>query len=585
MVERYQEVLATDPAATRATFIVAAGAPPSTGSPPDCLPAAIFRNASDAWLLADRRASVVRVNAAAAALLGSDLAGRPLADVIAGDPDDGVADAIIGAVRHGTTGSAQVRLSCCGRWHLAIAFPHEDGVAVLLHDVHDHREAEARARFAALTDALTGLPNRPALYDCLRGLLGRRDTSVSALFIDLDRFKRVNDSFGHEAGDELLREASRRLRDNADERDFVARISGDEFVFATTRPPDALEALASRLLMALSAPLVIQGFEVSVGGSIGIATADAADSIPDLLRKADLAMYLAKTTGRNRYRVYSRAIALGARERVQTETLLRRAVRRHKLDLWVQPKFRADTGGMVDCEVLVRWPHPERGLLLPEEFIGVAADSSLIIELGDFVLEEAVRRLSRWRRDGAPDLCLSVNVHERQLLDDGFVRHVDSVLRRWGVPAVALGLEISERSFITDPRRAHDVIRDAASLGLRISIDDFGSGYFNLVSLRELPIRRLQLDRALVSRLQGDAASREVVVAAVAMAHAMGIEVLAKGVENEAQLAWLRDQRCDGIQGFLTARPMPVSALPEFLAAERARREVAAPVLPLATTR
>lgn len=319
MVERHQEVLATDPVATRATFTVAAGASPSTASPPDCLPAAIFRSASDAWLLADRRASVVRVNAAAAALLGPDLTGRPLADVIAGDPDEGVADAIVAAVRHGTSGSAQVRLSCCGRWHLAIAFPHEDGVAVLLHDVHDHREAEARARFAALTDALTGLPNRPALYECLRALLGRRDASVSALFIDLDRFKRVNDQWGHLAGDETLRAVASALRSSLREGDVLVRYGGDEFcALLPSTDLGAAHAAADRVRDAVRAVVVDEGSSLRLGASVGIATTGDLrdeDGAEVLVRLADRASLAAKRHGGDRVfeagSVEARSVAWG----------------------------------------------------------------------------------------------------------------------------------------------------------------------------------------------------------------------------------------------------------------------------------
>jgi diguanylate cyclase (GGDEF)-like protein/PAS domain S-box-containing protein len=446
-------------------------------------------------------------------------------------------------------------------------------------DVTAQREAAEALSQLALHDPLTALPNRTLFMDRLGQALcrlDRRHRVLAVLFVDLDRFKTINDRLGHAAGDEVLTAVGGRLREVLRPEDTVARLGGDEFVVLCEDLDDDRAALrvAERVLAALDRPVVCGDQEIASSASIGIALTRRSDATPDaLLRDADMAMYRAKETGRHRIEVFDNSARLRTQARVQTAEELRQAVDADQLRVVYQPIVQLGQATPSGVEALVRWQHPRRGLLTPAEFIQLAEDTGLVVPLGAWVLRQACRDLTgildRGGLGNAPSpLVVSVNLSARQLNMPGLLPMVESVLAEHDLPAWRLCFEITESVLIEDVDSAISVLSDLRALGVRLAIDDFGTGYSSLGYLSRFPVDIVKLDRAFVAGLGTDSAADAIAAAVINLGHALGLSVTAEGVENEEQLTVLRALRCDRAQGYLWSMPQTPEALADWMAAQ-----------------
>jgi diguanylate cyclase (GGDEF)-like protein/PAS domain S-box-containing protein len=438
-------------------------------------------------------------------------------------------------------------------------------------DISDRKRAEEQIEFHAYHDVLTNLPNRKLFTDRLTQTLSRARRSkkpLAVMFVDLDHFKSINDTLGHEAGDELLLQMARRLRENVRDDDTVARLGGDEFtiILAELRHPEDAISVAEKLIKAVEQPLTISGTSIEVSASIGIALYpdDGADA-ESLLRNADSAMYRAKEAGRNNYQLCTDDMKRRAVERLSLETRLRRAITEGQLVLHYQPQINLLSGAAIGVEALVRWNDPERGLVHPSAFIPLAEESRLILPLGEWVLHTACAQMQTWRRQGLDLPLMSVNLSLRQFQQNDIVQTVRRVLADTGLDASSLELEITETAAMQNAETTVDVLQALRELGVSIAIDDFGTGYSSLNYLKRFPITAVKIDRAFIRDLatsEGDAA---IVSAVVGIARALKLRVIAEGVETEEQLAFLRRRNCDAAQGYLFSRPVSAASLPDRL--------------------
>ncbi len=455
-------------------------------------------------------------------------------------------------------------------------------------DVTSSREAAEALSQLALHDPLTSLPNRSLFMDRLGQALRRLDRNdrvLAVLFVDLDRFKAINDRFGHAAGDETLLAVGGRLREVLRPHDTVARLGGDEFVVLCEDLENdrAAVRVAERVLAALDRPILCGDDAVVSSASIGIALTRRSDVTPDaLLRDADMAMYRAKETGRNRIEVFDNSARLRSQARVQTAEELRHAVDSGQLRVVYQPIVNLGRATAAGVEALVRWQHPRRGLLAPAEFIQVAEDTGLVVPLGAWVLRQACRDLTEvLDRDavgGASDLVMSVNLSARQLNTPGLLPMVERVLSDFNLAPWRLCFEITESVLMDDVDLAISLLSKLRDLGVRLAIDDFGTGYSSLGYLRRFPVDIVKLDRAFVAGLGSDSASDAITAAVINLGHALGLSVIAEGVETEEQLTVLRALRCDRAQGYLWSVPQSAAPLAEWIAAKPSAELELAPV-------
>ncbi len=443
-------------------------------------------------------------------------------------------------------------------------------------DVTAQVEAEEELVHQALHDGLTGVANRAALMDHLaQALLAleRQPGSVGLLFVDLDDFKQVNDSLGHDAGDIVLSEVARRLRSIARRGDTVARFGGDEFVLlCPLGNHDDLRVVGDRMVHAIRAPMKVAETELAVTGSLGIAlTTDSCVDPGELLRQADIALYEAKSAGRNRFEVFDAETHLGVESTVGLAGELAQALEHSELFVLYQPLFRLDNGALVGAEALVRWRHPQRGVLLPGEFLAQAERRGLIEQVDTFVLDEACRQLAEWGADDESweDFTLSVNVSGYQLRDRGLVERVASALERHRIAASRLCLEVTETALIGELGAANQVLESLAELGVRIALDDFGTGYSTLAHLQQLHTDTLKIDRSFIAQLEGGSRDHDIVAAVIAMAHALGMTVVGEGVETRGQRDGLLALDCDAVQGYMFAPAIPPGDLAALRAAAR----------------
>jgi diguanylate cyclase (GGDEF)-like protein len=430
--------------------------------------------------------------------------------------------------------------------------------------------AEERKRLAyqATHDALTGLASRAVLRDHVELALARMrrtPSTVAVLFADLDNFKIINDSLGHRVGDALLQEISRRLLGLVRPGDTVARLGGDEFVVLCgdlSGPADA-EAVAERLLALLAEAVRVDGHEFFVTASLGIALAAGPDHPPDLLiENADAAMYRAKAKGGNRYRLFDETMRAAASRRLATRTSLRRALQRHDFRVHYQPTVDLVTGQLRGVEALVRWEHPSRGLLPPQEFIPLAEETGLIVPLGTQVLLEACREVAGWRTPGDEEAVeLSVNLSPRQFAVGDLVGVVESALAEAGLDPRSLSLEITETCLMEDATDIRRTLRALKDVGVRLAIDDFGTGYSSLSYLRHLPVDTLKLDQSFVRNVAEEGPDHAIASMVMGLGRTLGLKTVAEGIETARQLQTLRALGCDVGQGFLLGRPVPPDEL------------------------
>ncbi|MGA2837566.1 MAG: bifunctional diguanylate cyclase/phosphodiesterase [Acidimicrobiales bacterium] len=435
-------------------------------------------------------------------------------------------------------------------------------IASLMLQLQARIDAEEQLRHQSNTDELTGLPNRRALLEELRRRVADRSSpAMSLLFLDLDRFHAVNAFLGHDAGDRFLITVAGRLRDTMGTGDFVARLVGDEFAYLLERPSVELEALAvaDRVMERVADPVEINGHHVSRTASVGISfSSDDSVTVEDLLGQADAALNLSKAQGGNQAVIFDAALRASVKERADTELLLRNAIEGGGLLLYYQPEVDLRTGELLAVEALVRWNHPERGVLPAGSFITVAEETGLIADLGRWVLEEACRQMAEWR-DQYPMLHITmrVNVSPAQLATRNIVQLVKDCLDRNHLPGRLLCLEITEHAVVQDVEQTVSVLRDLKALGITLAIDDFGTGYSSMSQLRNLPVDALKIDQTFVSGLGIDGGDRAIVDVTVRLAQSFGLEVIAEGVETVELVRELLDVGCFRAQGYLLSRPQP----------------------------
>ncbi|WP_026340305.1 EAL domain-containing protein [Thioalkalivibrio thiocyanoxidans] len=433
------------------------------------------------------------------------------------------------------------------------------------------RAHEARLAYQAEHDPLTGLPNRVLLQQRLdAAMAAARQSSgrVAVLFMDLDRFKNINDSLGHAVGDELLQILGDRLKERF-QAQTVARIGGDEFIVVLddVRDRPGIESRARELLELVAESFAIGGWrDLQVGASIGISLfPDHAEAPGELITQADAAMYEAKDAGRNTFRFYSYSMTEAANRRLEIENRLRRALAQDELEVFYQPQVQMATGRITGVEALVRWRDPEQGLITPDVFIPVAEETGLIGAVGDFVLAQACRQVIEWDRAGYPALDVSVNLSGHQITEPHLPRRIRQVLRDAGLEPRRLTLEITESTLMRQAERTRGTLQHLKSLGVSLAIDDFGTGYSSLAYLKEFAIDILKIDRTFVRDLPENHNDAELATAIISMAHNLGLDVLAEGVETEAQRSFLASQGCDAWQGYLSSPPMPPELLGELV--------------------
>jgi len=441
--------------------------------------------------------------------------------------------------------------------------------------------ANAQLQHAATHDALTGLPNRALLADRMGHAIARvaRDEiQFAVLVVDLDRFKAINDSLGHIAGDELLQEVARRLSGLLRKDDTLARLGGDEFVLVIHEVESAqdAEAVARKVLSQVALPLQIAGLDVHVSPSVGIAVCpnDGVDS-ETLLQHADTAMYHAKKKGRNTFQFFAPAMNASARERFELESGLRAALAQHEFELHFQPKVDVATGRIESAEALIRWRHPKKGLIAPGGFIPLAEETGLIVPLGEWVLFEACRQAREWQ-DQDLQLRMAVNLSARQFRQDGLIETVRSALSVARLEPRYLELELTESAVMQDAESSVQIMRRLSDLGVRISVDDFGTGYSSLSYLRRLPLDKLKIDRSFIREIVTSRDDAQIVRAIVSLAHSLHLKVIAEGVETAEQLSFLRSLGCDQYQGYLCSPPLPplefLTLLPHHRPIEESKR-------------
>jgi diguanylate cyclase (GGDEF)-like protein len=447
------------------------------------------------------------------------------------------------------------------------------GVVVTARDVTERRALEDQLAYQAFHDSLTGLANRALFSERLTHALERgvrRTNVIAVLFIDLDDFKTVNDSLGHAAGDQLLVTVAERIRSSIRPEDTCARLGGDEFavMIEGVTHPEGVVTVARRIIAAMAERLVIAGSDVAVQGSIGIALGSAGQTASEIMRSADLAMYRAKGEGKGRYALYEPSMHELVLERLELKADLQRAVLADEFDVHYQPIVTLQNGGIVGVEALVRWKHPDRGLVLPGDFISLAEETGLILPLGRYVLDTACRQAATWRKRGNPALGISVNISAKQLASKNLPLEVTDALARSSLDAAALTLEITESTLLDSPVVVGR-LDELRGLGVRIAIDDFGTGYSSLNYLRRFPVDSLKIARAFVEELGTSREQDRLVEAILRLGSTMGLETVAEGIELEHQRDRLRALKCRFGQGFFYSRPVPAEELDAMLLSAR----------------
>jgi diguanylate cyclase (GGDEF)-like protein/PAS domain S-box-containing protein len=449
------------------------------------------------------------------------------------------------------------------------------GFRGIVRDVSERKRSEERIRYLANYDSLTGLLNRALFRDRLTHAMerARRQQGIFAvLFLDLDRFKLVNDTLGHSIGDELLCETAKRIKGCLRESDTVARLGGDEFVvmLEDIQAPDGAGMVARRVLQALARPVVVEGKEIYSSASIGITIYPFdAQEIEGLLRNADTAMYLAKERGRNNYQFFTSEMNARAQERALLENGLRRALEREELVLFYQPRVDMRTNALTGFEALLRWQHPELGMITPDKFIPIAEETSMIVPIGEWVLRAACRQWRRWQDARFDPVDMAVNISVIQFRYAKLAETVQAIVKDTGMDPRRLELELTETALMTSPELCRKRLVAMKDSGIRFAIDDFGTGYSSLAYLRRFPIDTLKIDRSFVKDVRSNSDGAAIVHAIISLGHTLRMKVVAEGVETAEQRDFLLRHDCRDAQGYLFSRPLPAEAATEWLKGRR----------------
>ena len=491
-------------------------------------------------------------------------------------------DELIKRALHGETVSAPdvnyyIPGTARAGWVSSVYRPHLDaageiaGVIGLIRDITERKQAEQQIEYQAYHDALTGLANRRLFQEHLSlalALAGRRNNLVAVLFLDLDHFKVINDTLGHTTGDALLQVVASRVKDCVREGDTVARVGGDEFtiVLQDVNKKEDAAVVAQKVLRAIADPVELNGHRLYVTTSIGITTfPDDGDDAETLLKNADNAMYRAKDEGRNTYQMSTHELSRSMHERLTLDSGLHQAIERAEFELWYQPQIDLRSMRMVGMEALLRWRHPERGILLPAHFLALAEERGFIVLIGDWALRTACLEAKRVCDTGHPDFRLAVNLSPRQFRDDSLLNTIETALTESGLPPVNLEIEITETVAMENVPLTLTLLTRLREMGVRVAIDDFGTGHSSLNYLKRFPIDTLKIDRSFVEELPDRFEDAAIVRAVLELARGLDLRVVAEGVETKAQLDFLQGHECREVQGFYFAEPMPANELREFM--------------------
>ncbi|MGZ3240893.1 MAG: two-component system response regulator [Burkholderiaceae bacterium] len=445
----------------------------------------------------------------------------------------------------------------------------------LTNEIYERNQVERRIRHMAHHDALTGLPNRLLLADRVNQAIAQvhrhQKERIALLFIDLDYFKTINDSLGHQIGDRVLQEMAARLLQCVREGDTVARLGGDEYVIALTALTDSNDAafVADKVLEAFNLPFIIENHELHISGSIGISfyPADGTD-VQSLMRAADTAMYHAKQKGRSNYQFFTPALNDAAQRRLTVANQLRHALDQNEFAVYYQPQVDMETGKIFSAEALLRWNQPGKAPISCGDFVSIAEETGLILPIGEWVLYQACAQLKQWRNNGYPDLRIAVNLSARQFFQANLADTVATVLKECDLPADALELEITESMLMQPSQDNMAVLKQLSSMGIQLSIDDFGTGYSSLAYLQHFPLHALKIDRSFVVGISQDSHDAAIVTAIIAMAHSLRLKVTAEGVDSAEQVSFLKAHGCLTAQGFYYSKPVSAQAFTELLGRE-----------------
>lgn len=557
------------------------------------LAAEVFANSNEAILITDKSLKVVSANQSFHHITGynpEDVLGRSPDFLISQDHHNGeffteIGESLVidgywqgeifyrranGEVRTGWAGVSAIRND-----------DHEvQSLIIIMSDITERKVIEERIHKLAYFDPLTGLPNRSQMHERLDVMVksaAKAQQSVALLFIDLDRFKPINDSMGHPAGDQVLKQVAQRLRNCTKKQDLVCRMGGDEFTigigeqFDDNTAADTAIKVAERVLHALSKPYTVNQREMFLSASIGIAVyPNDGTSVIELLKNSDIAMYHAKSLGRDNVQFFNQKMNEKAMELLELENDLRHAQSRQELVLYYQPQYQSRNARAVAAEALLRWRHPQKGLISPAVFIPIIEDTGMIVPIGQWVLEEACQQFARWQQQGLTLQRIAVNVSARQFKQDDFIDMVKNAVAKAGIRPDQLELELTESILMDDIAHTLAALTALRALGVRTAIDDFGTGYSSLNYLKQFPVDTLKIDRSFIQSLPGNADDAQITRTIIAMAHNLGMGVIAEGVETEQQLQFLTQAQCEEVQGFLFARPLPEDELTQLLTPEHA---------------
>jgi diguanylate cyclase (GGDEF)-like protein len=516
----------------------------------------ILDNVPDGILAVDVNGAILSCNPAASKLLvmtQDELIGRNLTEIVI--PFSGAEREVIAMRQDGSRFPAETTYSA----------KYDDSHAriVILRDITERKNAEEKLLQLANYDPLTGLPNRTLLRDRLMHAIHHarhHHRLVGLIFMDLDRFKNVNDTLGHQYGDALLQQVAERLSARLRESDTVARMGGDEFMIIVedVQHPEQISETAARVLGAVAAPMQLDGRDVMVSASLGITIYPTDGSDPDrLIKNADTAMYRAKEMGRNNYQYFTEDMNVKAMERLELEQELRLALQHNEFLLYYQPRVDMQTSRITGVEALLRWQHPQHGLVLPGRFISILEETALIVPVGEWVLRTACWQLRQWLDKGGPRIKMAINISARQFQDKELVQKLKQALQETAVPAELIEIEITESLLMENLQTAVQVLQEFHRLGVLIAVDDFGTGYSSLNYLLQFPLDYIKIDQSFIAGVPGDANACAITKAVIALGTSMGLKLTAEGVETQAQADFVRAQGCDEGQGYLFARPMP----------------------------